>query len=149
MLRYGCISHRPLRLCGMRFWRSPWRWRLPLPRFVLFPASADQICVRSVCVDNTTIVSVRETPSISRIVLINSSSDAVLRVFNLQQHRMLARYVMAFEDFVELLDGLLELTDSARMADRDSDKSRHVLAQQPRIHRGVIASDDARRLRVS
>ena len=29
------------------------------------------------------------------------------------------------------------------MADRDADKSRHVLAHLPRIHRSVIAGDDA------
>ena len=39
--------------------------------------------MRSVCVDSTTIVSVRVTPSIERIRLISSSSDDVFAVFTL------------------------------------------------------------------
>ena len=42
------------------------------------------ICVRSVCVDKTTIVSVRSTPSIERIRLINSSREEALWVFALR-----------------------------------------------------------------
>jgi len=38
-------------------------------------------CERSVCVDSTTIVSVRPTPSIDRMWLISSSNVEVLNVF--------------------------------------------------------------------
>src|SRR5277367_4176633 len=61
--------------------------------------------------------------------------------FDFQQHRMLARYMMTFEYIVELLDGLLELTDSARIANRHSNKSSYILTQQPCIDRRVVAGD--------
>src|SRR5262249_57406685 len=61
------------------FFTIAWRWRLPLP-VSCCSSSVTQICVRSVCVDSTTMVSVRETPSISRIVLMSCSRDAVLLV---------------------------------------------------------------------
>jgi len=45
------------------------------------PSSAT--CCRSVCVDRTTIVSVRATPSMERTRLMSCSSVSVLRVFTL------------------------------------------------------------------
>ena len=83
------------------FLTAPWRWRLPLPGSVASPWRATEICVRSVCVDSTTIVSVRVTPSIRRIVLMSSLERRSVVGFDLQQHRVLAGDVMAFENVVE------------------------------------------------
>src|SRR5690242_7635211 len=50
------------------FFTTAWRWRLPLPTSACDSSLLTEICVRSVWVESTTIVSVRVTPSISRIV---------------------------------------------------------------------------------
>src|ERR1700687_2582837 len=64
------------------FLRAPWRWRRPLPGS-LDSSACTAICVRSVCVDSTTIVSVRVTPSTRRMVRMSSSSVVVLAVLTL------------------------------------------------------------------
>jgi len=53
-----------------------------------------------------------------------------------------ARDVMALEHVVNQLDGLLEQADRLGVGDGDADKSGHVLAQPPRIDRGVVPHDD-------
>jgi hypothetical protein len=57
-----------------------WRCRLPLVGSLASPLMCGEIKPRSVCVDSTTIVSVRATPSIDRIVLMSRSSDEVFSV---------------------------------------------------------------------
>ena len=56
---------------------------------------------------------------------------------------MLAGDVMALEDVIHELDGLLEQVDGLGMGDGDADKGRHVLAQPLGIDCGVIAHDNA------
>ena len=58
-------------------------------------------CARSVCVESTTIVSVRATPGMPRIWRISPSSDDVLVGLHLEQQRVLPGHVMALEDALE------------------------------------------------
>src|SRR5208282_4481037 len=60
---------------------------------------------------------------------------------HLEQHRVLAGNVVAFEDIFEQLDRLLEQSDSFRMGDRDANKCGDILAEAARIERRVITRD--------
>jgi len=48
---------------------------------------------------------------------------------HLEQHGMLAGYMVAFEHIVEQGDGFFEESDRARMPDQNADKCCHVLAE--------------------
>src|ERR1700722_7278407 len=74
------VHHDPRLDSGSADFAEPWRLRLPLDASCASPLACTEMRPRSVCVESTTIVSVRDTPSIERIVLINRSSDEVLSV---------------------------------------------------------------------
>jgi len=61
----------------------------------------------------------------------------------LEQHRVLAGDVMAFEDIIDKLDGLLEQVDRLGMGDGDADKGAHILTQPPGVNRRVITHNHA------
>ena len=68
--------------------RAAWRWRRVWPLGISGAGSSfacTAIVLRSVCVDSTTIVSVRATPSIERIVLMSRSSEVVFSVFTFRR----------------------------------------------------------------
>src|SRR5215472_2234892 len=62
---------------------------------------------------------------------------------HLKQNGMLAGHMMAFEDIVELLNGLFKNSDCAWVADRHANKRSYVLSQFSRVNRGMITGDDA------
>ena len=99
--------------------------------------------MRSECVDNTTIVSLRVTPSMRRIRSIKRSSVSVLSVLHLQHQRVLTRHVMTLEHVPFALDLLLEGLEGARVADRDADEGGDVLAERARVEQRRVAADHA------
>src|SRR6516165_2426729 len=72
------LHDHPLLRSALGFFALACRWRLPLPASCGDSWELTQICVRSVWVERTTIVSVRVTPSIIRIVRMRFSNVAVL-----------------------------------------------------------------------
>ena len=125
--------------------------RSPFRRDRLPPAGAGSrgwsaSWTRSVCVERTTIVSVRATPSIERSWLIRCSSDEVFAVFTFRSSVCCAGHVMALEHVVERRDLLLELGDPAGMADADADERGDVEAEAPRVEDGAVAGDHPGRL---
>src|SRR6516225_3987031 len=79
------LHRHALLVSALRFFALAWRWRLPLPASCGDSSGVTQIWVRSVWVERTTMVSVRVTPSIMRMVRIRLSSVAVLCVFTLSK----------------------------------------------------------------
>ena len=73
-------------------------------------------CARSMWVDSTTSVSVRATPSISRMRLISRSSDDVFAVFTLRSSVYSPVTWWHSSTSLERRDLLLEVADRARVA---------------------------------
>ena len=135
----------PIALMPLPLLRRPCVSDLPIASAAQPTASSggSAIRARSMCVESTTIVSVRETPSSERTRSIRSSSVSVLLRLDLEHQRVRARDVVTLEHFVHRRHRDLDSAHRDGPVGRDADERGHVETEAPRVEQRGVGPDHA------